>query len=79
MADAAGGDFDRAEMRRRREAKRLTLTALGAAVGVSEATIRRWEDGSAAPGYARGVRLARALGLPDGGLLSPTPERARAS
>src|SRR5688572_20933197 len=51
-------------LRRQREALRLTQQELAARLGVSFATINRWEQGHAQPSRANLAKLSRLFGSP---------------
>jgi len=50
-------------LRARRQARGMTQAKLGEAVGLSHATISRWERGHAVPADRHKVRLAQVLGV----------------
>jgi len=53
------------ELRAARTSAGISLAALGERVGVSAASLSRWENGRATPGNDALARVAGALGLPD--------------
>lgn len=59
-----------------REAERLTQAELGAAVGVTSATVSRWEDAIPPPGTRQLEKLSGALGRPLEWFLGKTEETA---
>lgn len=51
-------------IRRARCARGLTMEALGKRVGVTKATVSKWEQGDAFPAPKLAFRLSKALKLP---------------
>lgn len=70
--------FDRARMRRLREAKGLSRKALAEKCpNVSEAAMRTYEAGGHVPDVDRALQIARALGVTVEKLSTPTIEGAQ--
>lgn len=53
----------REKLQRRRQRLRLSQAALGAAIGLQQSRIGRWEVGTGMPTMEQGFLLARALGI----------------
>lgn len=62
-------EWDYTVLRGLRLKKRMTTTELGAAVGVTSASVENWERGTNVPSMTYGVRLLAALGCKAGALL----------
>ena len=60
-------------LRRARQAQGLTLSQVGAALGVSHAAVSRWETGRRAPSLRLLQRLAAVLGVAPGALVDLDP------
>jgi transcriptional regulator with XRE-family HTH domain len=54
----------REKIRWHRHRLRMTQAELGAAIGLQQPRIGRWESGEGMPTMEQGLRLARALGVP---------------